>query len=721
MAFIPTTYQAKELIRVSGSDRFQTALEISRKNIEKSERVIVVSGDSFPDAVSSSALSAENEYPILLTKKDRIDNDLLNEIKRVEAKEILIIGGENSISKSVENELSKVAKTKRISGRDRYETSILVFEYKKELNPNSTKIFFASGKNFADALVAAPLIYNEGSIILYDDGCGIDLKKYSPSLIFGGKNSIPGFDEIKRIAGSDRYETSLEIAREFNSKNIVIASGENFPDALSGALVAKKKSAPIVLVMRDKIEDSLLKYLNENKIETVLILGGTNSVGENIENIILKSLKDNTNNSNKDNNRIDIEDTNPTENTQKPEIKKDELEKEISRAKEIVNSEIEDKAKDNLQKAIAEAEESLKNAKTQEEIDKAIEKLREAIETNEGKVYVNIPDPLFKKVLNKNISMDREDDSPITREELESLKGISIFLDENGNPTFGESFKYSILGVPKSLSGTEDFKFAVTRGIKSIEGIKYCKNLEKLKLNENEISDITELKDLVNLKYIEIQRNRIVDLKPLANLKNLEFLKLYNNLIEDISPLKGLTNLTGLDLHYNVTVKGDENNKIISKGITDISALKDLTKLEFLDISANRIENIEVIKNFKNLKNLDFSGNRVSDYTGLGNLIADLKLKQDEGLASIGFSSQKVTIPNKLVFKENPVSFDNPYKGFHEIEDALKNAYELEDDLNILENISTDIPGITAYYDKSTDKINLTIKDDTLKANLERN
>lgn len=32
--------------------------------------------------------------------------------------------------------------------------------------------------------------------------------------------------------------------------------------------------------MRDKIEDSLLKYLNENKIETVLILGGTNSVGK---------------------------------------------------------------------------------------------------------------------------------------------------------------------------------------------------------------------------------------------------------------------------------------------------------------------------------------------------------------------------------------------------------------------------------------------------------
>ena len=44
------------------------------------------------------------------------------------------------------------------------------------------------------------------------------------------------------------------------------------------------------------------------------------------------------------------------------------------------------------------------------------------------------------------------------------------------------------------------------------------KNLKKLKLNENEISDISPLKNLTKLEYLEIQRNRIVDINPLKIL-----------------------------------------------------------------------------------------------------------------------------------------------------------------------------------------------------------
>ena len=119
---------------------------------------------------------------------------------------------------------------------------------------------------------------------------------------------------------------------------------------------------------------------------------------------------------------------------------------------------------------------------------------------------------------------------------MESLTELSIFLKEDGSADFSESAKYSILGKPTSLKGTKDFKFAVTRGMKSIKGLEYAKNLKKLKLNENEISDISPLKNLIKLEYLEIQRNRIVDVNPLKNLTNLKFLKLYNNLIEDIAP-----------------------------------------------------------------------------------------------------------------------------------------------------------------------------------------
>ena len=301
---------------------------------------------------------------------------------------------------------------------------------------------------------------------------------------------------------------------------------------------------------------------------------------------------------------------------------------------------------------------------------------------------------------------------------MESLTELSIFLKADGKADFSENATYSILGVPQSLAGTKDFKFAVTRGMKSIKGLEYAKNLKKLKVNENEISDITPLKNLTKLEYLEIQRNRIVDLKPLSNLTNLTFLKLYNNLIEDITPLSNLTNLTGLDLHYNVTVEGDELHKIISKGITDVSALKNLKKLTFLDISANRIEDVSIIKDLDKIEHLDISGNRVKNYEGLGTYIAErLEKALNEGVGSIQFSGQGVDFGKTVEVSGNEVSFDTPFKGIKELGDALGQAFGAEDPINLFGEISTGNDGIEASYDVETNKITLNISDDVINAN----
>lgn len=329
-----------------------------------------------------------------------------------------------------------------------------------------------------------------------------------------------------------------------------------------------------------------------------------------------------------------------------------------------------------------------------------------------AKKYVEIEDAKLLKVINKNLGKNRADNQKVTVEEMESLTELSIFLKEDGSADFSESAKYSILGKPTSLKGTKDFKFAVTRGMKSIKGLEYAKNLKKLKLNENEISDISPLKNLTKLEYLEIQRNRIVDVNPLKNLTNLKFLKLYNNLIEDIAPLSNLTNLTGLDLHYNVTVGGDESHKIISKGITDISALKNLKKLEFLDISANRIEDISILKNFDKIKDLDFSGNRVKNYEGLGDYIAErLGKALNEGIGSIQFSGQTIDFGSTVEVKEKEVIFTTPFKGTKELGDSLAQVFGSEDPLNVFSKIESNVEGIDASYDLDTNKIKLTISD----------
>jgi len=328
------------------------------------------------------------------------------------------------------------------------------------------------------------------------------------------------------------------------------------------------------------------------------------------------------------------------------------------------------------------------------------------------KKYVEIEDAKLLKVINKNLGKNRADNQKVTVEEMESLTELSIFLKEDGSADFSESAKYSILGKPTSLKGTKDFKFAVTRGMKSIKGLEYAKNLKKLKLNENEISDISPLENLTKLEYLEIQRNRIVDVNPLKNLTNLKFLKLYNNLIEDVTPLSNLTNLTGLDLHYNVTVGGDESHKIISKGITDISALKNLKKLEFLDISANRIEDISILKNFDKIKDLDFSGNRVKNYEGLGDYIAErLGKALNEGIGSIQFSGQTIDFGSTVEVKEKEVIFTTPFKGIKELGNSLAQVFGSEDPLNAFGEIKTNVEGIEASYDLDTNKIKLTVSD----------
>ena len=334
------------------------------------------------------------------------------------------------------------------------------------------------------------------------------------------------------------------------------------------------------------------------------------------------------------------------------------------------------------------------------------------VENDEQDKVVEIEDTKLLKVINKNLGKNRADNQKVTVEEMESLTELSIFLKEDGSADFSESAKYSILGKPTSLKGTKDFKFAVTRGMKSIKGLEYAKNLKKLKLNENEISDISPLKNLTKLEYLEIQRNRIVDINPLKNLTNLKFLKLYNNLIEDIAPLSNLTNLTGLDLHYNVTVGGDESHKIISKGITDISALKNLKKLEFLDISANRIEDISILKNFDKIKDLDFSGNRVKNYEGLGDYIAErLGKALNEGIGSIQFSGQTIDFGSTVEVKEKEVIFTTPFKGIKELGNSLAQVFGSEDPLNVFGEIKTNVEGIEASYDLDTNKIKLTVSD----------
>jgi len=93
--------------------------------------------------------------------------------------------------------------------------------------------------------------------------------------------------EVTRFGGVNRYETSRIIAennfKNYDMKNVVIASGNNFPDGLSGVTLARRLNAPLLLVDKNP-EDSgsqvVLDYIVKNlkKDGNIYILGGQGAV-----------------------------------------------------------------------------------------------------------------------------------------------------------------------------------------------------------------------------------------------------------------------------------------------------------------------------------------------------------------------------------------------------------------------------------------------------------
>ncbi|MHC4655951.1 MAG: leucine-rich repeat domain-containing protein [Planctomycetota bacterium] len=131
-------------------------------------------------------------------------------------------------------------------------------------------------------------------------------------------------------------------------------------------------------------------------------------------------------------------------------------------------------------------------------------------------------------------------------------------------------------------------------------------NLERLYLENNQITDMTPLAGLKKLSRLQIRRNQIADLSPLAALSNMESLWLGENEIIDIAPLAALTKLGGLSL---------SNNKI-----RDISPLAGLRNLGFLDISNNRLTDISQLTDLDKLAGLYLNNNQITDISSLSEI-----------------------------------------------------------------------------------------------------
>lgn len=297
----------KKINRVSGQNRYETAVELSKNIYKTANTVIIANGNSPSDILSSSVLSKTLKAPVLLVSNGNIPSITIKEIKRLNTKEVVIIGGDKSISKNIENELKKYNIT-RIFGKDRYETSEMIAKIIIKNNPNINKFVLSRGDIYSDALSITSLAVKDINPILLIDENSISesmkkfIKKYEniDILIVGGPNSISKKieDELKitkkvnRIFGNNRYSTALKIANIAypNGKKNIIVNGESTIDAIMAGTVTEIYKSPIILIGQSTITYELDSYFKNKDIDEFIIVGGRKNVTREVEKY-LENLK----------------------------------------------------------------------------------------------------------------------------------------------------------------------------------------------------------------------------------------------------------------------------------------------------------------------------------------------------------------------------------------------------------------------------------------------
>ncbi|MFC5791080.1 cell wall-binding repeat-containing protein [Agromyces tardus] len=194
----------------------------------------------------------------------------------------------------------------RIAGADRYATAVAVSQ---SFAAGVPCVFVANGLNFPDALSAGPAAAHCGGPLLLVPGTSIpqvvkdEIARLAPEriVVAGGTGAVSAGVEatlrtlapqFARYAGADRYDTSRKIvAGEFGTTGALwVASGANFPDALSASAAASAADIPVLIVpgSSSALDSASANLLTSLGADLVAIAGGTGAVSTGIESSIAK-------------------------------------------------------------------------------------------------------------------------------------------------------------------------------------------------------------------------------------------------------------------------------------------------------------------------------------------------------------------------------------------------------------------------------------------------
>lgn len=165
-------------IRLYGSTRYETSLEILRQCNSSSDTVIVATGANYADSLSISPFAYVTKSPIVLCDPNGgLTQEAIEAIRAGGFSRAILVGGSAAVPDVVISQLNNANIAtdgiRRLSGATRYETStqITAFEISQTGLFTADPLGFATGSNYADALAMGPCMGRINSpLLLVDNG-----------------------------------------------------------------------------------------------------------------------------------------------------------------------------------------------------------------------------------------------------------------------------------------------------------------------------------------------------------------------------------------------------------------------------------------------------------------------------------------------------------------------------------------------------------------------
>jgi len=314
-------------VPVQGTDRYMTAIEASKLAFptvmpagpDGNRWVVLASGATWPDALAASGLAGAAEAPLLLTRPTDLPAAVAQEISRLGANRVMIVGGTGAVSAGVQSAVAKlpgIVQVKRIGGADRYATALLIADQVVGFSGRSAwddTAFLGTGLAFPDALAAAPLATHAGDpLYLAPKGtlppaiiAAMKADGVKKVVILGGTGAIDanteqalktafGVSNVERCGGADRYATAVSVAAYGVSAGLTwaepaVATGENFPDALAGGVMQGHSASILLLTRTSALSPATAAAIGQHsgEIREVRFLGGTGALSQAVRAAVI--------------------------------------------------------------------------------------------------------------------------------------------------------------------------------------------------------------------------------------------------------------------------------------------------------------------------------------------------------------------------------------------------------------------------------------------------